>query len=152
MMTATITDDEAKIAQLLGEVWNAYLKMPKEHPMEQGEFCTAIHACQDIVLARAGRRALNTHKLSLLRDHRNVESSAICKGDYALGTACGTCSKCIKFDPAKGWELVKETRFDGRRCFYFSDIRNPGMLLTIGASDELDAWVILRKQLSIHTG
>jgi len=52
------TDQEATIARLLGEVWNAYLALSVEHPMEQTEFCAAIHRCQDIVLARSGRRAL----------------------------------------------------------------------------------------------
>jgi len=52
------TEQEAFIARLLGEVWNAYLALPVEHPMEQAEFCAAIHRCQDIVLARSGRRAL----------------------------------------------------------------------------------------------
>ncbi|MBD8685029.1 hypothetical protein [Pseudomonas sp. CFBP 13719] len=53
------TDQEATTARLLGEVWNAYLALPVEHPMEQTEFCAAIHRCQDMVLARSGRRALN---------------------------------------------------------------------------------------------
>ncbi|MET3715389.1 hypothetical protein ABMD26_001637 [Pseudomonas sp. PvP001] len=53
------TKQEAAIARLLGEVWNAYLALPVEHPMERTEFCTAIHRCQDIVLARSGRRALD---------------------------------------------------------------------------------------------
>lgn len=56
--TAKLTGQEAKVAQMLGDAWNEYLKLPIEHPMEQQEFCTAIHACQDMVLARCGRRAL----------------------------------------------------------------------------------------------
>ena len=55
---AELTDQEAKVAQLLGDVWNEYLKLPIEHPMGQKEFCSAIHACQNIVLARCGVRAL----------------------------------------------------------------------------------------------
>lgn len=58
-MKAELTDQEAKVAQMLGDAWNEYLKLPKDHPMEQGEFCNAIHRCQDIVLARCGRRALH---------------------------------------------------------------------------------------------
>ncbi|ARA83755.1 hypothetical protein PLA107_005695 [Pseudomonas amygdali pv. lachrymans str. M301315] len=53
------TEQEAAIARLLGEAWNAYLTLPVEHPMDQQEFCTAIHRCQDMVLARSGRRSLN---------------------------------------------------------------------------------------------
>ena len=69
-MNAELTDQEARVAQMLGEVWNEYLKLPKEHPMEQQEFCTAIHACQDMVLARCGRRAIHAnaeHVLALAR-------------------------------------------------------------------------------------
>ena len=55
---AELTDQEAKVVQMLGEAWNEYLKLPIEHPMGQKEFCSAIHACQNIVLARCGVRAL----------------------------------------------------------------------------------------------
>jgi hypothetical protein len=58
-MNTNLTEQEAKIAQMLGEVWNEYLSLPVEHPMDQQEFCRAIHTCQDMVLARCGRRALN---------------------------------------------------------------------------------------------
>lgn len=58
-MLVELTDAEASIARLLAEVWNAYLELPVEHPMDRGEFCASIHRCQDQVLARAGRRALN---------------------------------------------------------------------------------------------
>ncbi|MBJ2259094.1 hypothetical protein [Pseudomonas psychrophila] len=57
---AELTDQEAKVAQVLGEAWNEYLKLPVEHPMGQKEFCSAIHACQNIVLARCGVRALKS--------------------------------------------------------------------------------------------
>ena len=57
---AELTDQEAKVAQMLGEAWNEYLKLPVEHPMGQKEFCSAIHACQNIVLARCGVRALKS--------------------------------------------------------------------------------------------
>ena len=57
---ADLTDQEAKVAQMLGEAWNEYLKLPVEHPMGQKEFCSAIHACQNIVLARCGVRALKS--------------------------------------------------------------------------------------------
>ena len=57
---AELTDQEAKVAQMLGEAWNEYLKLPIEHPMGQKEFCSAIHACQNIVLARCGVRAFKS--------------------------------------------------------------------------------------------
>lgn len=61
-MKADLNEREAKVAQMLGDAWNEYLKLPKEHPMEQAEFCVAIHRCQDIVLARCGRRALHSSR------------------------------------------------------------------------------------------
>ena len=57
---AELTDQEAKVARMLGDAWNEYLKLPVEHPMGQSEFCSAIHACQNIVLARCGVRALKS--------------------------------------------------------------------------------------------
>ena len=63
---AELTDQEAKVAQMLGDAWNEYLKLPVEHSMGQSEFCSAIHACQNMVLARCGVRALkSTHSAAL---------------------------------------------------------------------------------------
>lgn len=59
-MKIEVTDREAFVVGLLAGLWNEYLKLPEEHPTERQEFCLAIHACQDKVLARAGRRAINT--------------------------------------------------------------------------------------------
>lgn len=56
---ARVTEQEAKVVGLLAEAWNEFMKLPAEHPMEQQEFCTAIHGCQDKILARGGRRAIN---------------------------------------------------------------------------------------------
>ncbi|MCQ2994031.1 hypothetical protein NLO95_07870 [Pseudomonas syringae] len=58
-MKIEVTDREAFVVGLLAGIWNEYLKLPEEHPTERQEFCSAIHACQDKVLARAGRRAIN---------------------------------------------------------------------------------------------
>ncbi|MEX5626084.1 hypothetical protein [Pseudomonas marginalis] len=56
---ARVTDQEAVVVGLLAEAWNEFLKLRIEHPMEQSEFCTAIHSCQDKILARGGRRVIN---------------------------------------------------------------------------------------------
>lgn len=55
---ADVTDGEAEIVRLLALAWNLYLDLPPEHPMDQSEFCSAIHRCQDMVLSRMGRRML----------------------------------------------------------------------------------------------
>ena len=59
MHKAELTEQEAKVVQMLADAWNEYMELPVEHPMDRQEFCTAINACQDKVLARAGRRAIN---------------------------------------------------------------------------------------------
>lgn len=61
-MKAELTEQEAKVAKMLGDAWDEYLKLPIEHPLEQHEFCMAIHQVQDMVLARCGRRAFNVHR------------------------------------------------------------------------------------------
>lgn len=53
-----LTEQEEKIANMLGDVFNAYMLLPVEHQMEQREFCQAIHACQNIVLSRPAVRYL----------------------------------------------------------------------------------------------
>lgn len=53
-----VSEQEAHIVNLLGLVWNLYLELPREHPNEQAEFCAAVHACQEKVLARSGRRQM----------------------------------------------------------------------------------------------
>lgn len=57
--TAAVSDKEEQIALQLGDIWNRYLELPIEHPMEQDEFCRGIHVLQHLVLCRAGRRAIN---------------------------------------------------------------------------------------------
>ncbi|CQR09268.1 TPA: hypothetical protein ACTR19_001336 [Yersinia enterocolitica] len=54
----TLSADEQRVAQMLGDAWNQYLKLPIEHPCERDEFCRAIHVCQSIVLARPAVRGL----------------------------------------------------------------------------------------------
>ena len=63
---AELTDQEAKVAQMLGDAWNEYLNLPVELPMGQSEFCSAIHACQNMVLARCGVRALKSTQSAAL--------------------------------------------------------------------------------------
>lgn len=53
-----ITDEEKRLTQLLGDIWNAYLELPVEHPMDRAEFCGMIHGCQEKILMRSGRREM----------------------------------------------------------------------------------------------
>lgn len=54
-----VTPEEQEVVSLLGEAWNAFLKLPKEHPDEHSEFRHAIHTAQNMILARSGTRELN---------------------------------------------------------------------------------------------
>lgn len=51
-----MSDDEKEVLRLLGLAWNKFLELPAYHYMDNHEFCHAIHAAQNIVLARAGMR------------------------------------------------------------------------------------------------
>lgn len=55
-----ITEAESALVRALGEVWNDFLKLPQEHPMDRTEFCSAIHQCQEKILSRTARRQLAT--------------------------------------------------------------------------------------------
>lgn len=51
-----LTDAENRVLKLTADVWNAYTRLPVQHPHDADEFMRAIHAAQNIVLARlAGR-------------------------------------------------------------------------------------------------
>jgi|TARA_Y100000034_G_C6704907_1_gene311096 hypothetical protein len=52
-----LTDDELEITSQLGECFNMLRALPEQHPWDIREFMHAIHAAQDIVMARAARRA-----------------------------------------------------------------------------------------------
>jgi hypothetical protein len=60
MKAAEVTADEEAVITALAEAWNLFLELPVEHPSDLGEFLAIIHGAQDKVLARAGRRGLNS--------------------------------------------------------------------------------------------
>ncbi len=41
---------------LLCKAWDKFLELPEAHPDDNTEFRHAIHAAQNIILARVGRR------------------------------------------------------------------------------------------------
>jgi len=55
-VTNILTDDEAKVIEVLVEAWNAFCLLPVEHPDDAGEVRRAIHAAQAKVWARPTRR------------------------------------------------------------------------------------------------
>jgi hypothetical protein len=36
--------------------WNAFVKLPRQHPQELAEFVAGIHRCQDLLAVRVCRR------------------------------------------------------------------------------------------------
>ena len=50
--------DEENVLLRLGFAWDGYLKLPWSCQDDQDDFRHHIHACQNIVLARLGKRAL----------------------------------------------------------------------------------------------
>lgn len=54
-----MTDDERAVVLALAEAWKAFLRLPDEHRDDVDEFRRAIHAAQEKVLARPGRREMN---------------------------------------------------------------------------------------------
>lgn len=47
-----LTPAEEELAQMLGDCFNAHQRLPEVHPHDAEEFMRAIHAAQNIVLAR----------------------------------------------------------------------------------------------------
>lgn len=54
-----LTPDERAIVDASAALWNAFLRLPVEHPCDRQEFCAAVHALQTLILMRPGRRAYN---------------------------------------------------------------------------------------------
>jgi hypothetical protein len=57
MSNEKLTGDERLVLNLLGEAYNAFLLLPRQHPSEADEFRLSIHRCQDIVGMRVARRS-----------------------------------------------------------------------------------------------
>jgi hypothetical protein len=53
-----LTDEEIKCAQLLGDAWNLHQKLPQVHSSDEQDFAAAIHAAQNIILARPATEAV----------------------------------------------------------------------------------------------
>jgi hypothetical protein len=57
-MTEPLSDAEERIVSLLGKAWQEFESLPPQHPCDSPEFLRAIHAAQNIVLARPTQRAM----------------------------------------------------------------------------------------------
>ena len=47
-----LTEQELRVANALGNIWNEFLLFPVLHPSDRREFEQAIHVAQNIILSR----------------------------------------------------------------------------------------------------
>lgn len=53
---AKLTQEEEEILELTAELWNRFLALPINHPMEANEIAMKIHDIQRMIIARPGFR------------------------------------------------------------------------------------------------
>ena len=53
---AKLTKEEEEILMLTEEIWNRFLALPINHPMEQSEMQSKIHDIQRMIISRPGFR------------------------------------------------------------------------------------------------
>lgn len=53
---AKLTQEEKEILELTAELWNKFLQLPINHPMERDEIAMKIHDIQRMIIARPGFR------------------------------------------------------------------------------------------------
>lgn len=68
---ARFTKDEKGILLLTEEIWNRFLKLPPEHPMEVNEMAMKIHDIQRMIISRPGFRTNRDMFINdIVRDER----------------------------------------------------------------------------------
>lgn len=53
---AKLTQEEEEILELTAELWNKFLQLPINHPMEANEIAMKIHDIQRMIISRPGFR------------------------------------------------------------------------------------------------
>ena len=53
---AKFTQEEEAILRLTEEIWNRFLELPINHPMEKDEMAIKIHDTQRMIISRPGFR------------------------------------------------------------------------------------------------
>lgn len=53
---AKLTKEEEEILMLTEEIWNRFLALPINHPMEKDEMAIKIHDIQRMIISRPGFR------------------------------------------------------------------------------------------------
>jgi hypothetical protein len=54
-----MTEAERRLVEALSDVWNQFVALPEQHPMDRQEFCSGVHRLQEKVAARPALRELN---------------------------------------------------------------------------------------------
>jgi hypothetical protein len=53
-----LTEDEIKVLEQSGDLWNSFLELPIMHPDDRHEFSLHIHAVQNMLLSRSAYREM----------------------------------------------------------------------------------------------
>lgn len=75
---AKLTQEEEEILMLTEEIWNRFLALPINHPMERDEMAIKIHDIQRMIISRPGFR-MNA------RDVRSLASLCVHVWLWCLG-------------------------------------------------------------------
>lgn len=67
------TEDEEKAINLSVELWNAFVALPVQHPVDQQDFCDAIHTIQRIL---GWRPMMRKGHLDVRRDESKTQGSS----------------------------------------------------------------------------
>jgi len=67
-----MTDDEYELIKMIGDVWNKFCALPREHPCEADEFCINIHSLQHKVMARQSRRWIREQEREMNEPRDNL--------------------------------------------------------------------------------
>lgn len=68
-----MSEQEELVLEKLADAYNAFVKLPDLHASDLPEFTFAIHACMNIVLARAGLRETKVYRPFAVSDELRVE-------------------------------------------------------------------------------
>ena len=60
-----LVPEETEVLNALGAAWNLFVILDESHPSDHHEFMLAIHAAQNIVLARIGKRVIDKRNASV---------------------------------------------------------------------------------------
>lgn len=81
-----VTNLELQVVNALSEAWNTFLQLPTEHADDTSEFRQLIHAAQDKILARVGRRQVNGATYSHWDEPWSRIAAALCGSTIMEGS------------------------------------------------------------------